>query len=70
MASPMREKERYTAEANRIESKTNKAKRELLAAGCVFEKREDSEGITRSGWWQDGCWLSDHAIWALEALKG
>jgi hypothetical protein len=52
------------------ESREAKATRELLAAGCVREKREDREGITRTGWWQDGCWLGTTAEYALEALKG
>ena len=29
----------------------------LLEAGCVHEMREDREGVTRSGWWQDDVFL-------------
>ena len=26
----------------------------LTEAGAVYERREDSHGITRTGWWMDG----------------
>lgn len=43
---------------------------ELLEAGCKNEKKEDRQGDTRSGWWQDDVFLAKDPILALQILKG
>ena len=52
------------------EQKSAIAKRELLAAGCVFEKKEDRQGVTKAGWWQDDVFLASTPVYALEAIRG
>lgn len=45
---------------------------ELTALGAVCEKREDTHGDTRSGWWLDGVFLAParELKAALEAVRG
>jgi len=43
---------------------------ELLEYGCVFEKREDNHGVTKSGYWLDGVFLGATPKQATEAIKG
>jgi hypothetical protein len=44
----------------------------LLSIGAVKEKREDSFGVSRSGWWLDSVWLapSSKPQDALRAIQG
>ena len=48
------------------------AMQRLNEAGAKLEKREDSHGVTRSGWWMDDVWLAptNQPKAALEALRG
>ena len=55
---------------------TNMSKIEAIAilteAGAAQERREDSHGEARSGWWLDGVWLApcSRPQDAANALKG
>ena len=44
----------------------------LTEAGATNERREDSHGETKSGWWMDGVWLapSSRPQDAIKVLKG
>ena len=44
----------------------------LVELGARTERREDSEGKTRTGWWMDGVWLApaNRPMDALRELKG
>ena len=44
----------------------------LIEMGAKNERREDSEGKTKSGWWLDGVWLapSNRPMDAIRCLKG
>jgi hypothetical protein len=44
----------------------------LTEAGAAQERREDSHGEARSGWWLDGVWLApcSRPQDAANALKG
>ena len=44
----------------------------LIEMGAKNERREDSEGKTKSGWWLDGVWLasSNRPHDAIRVLKG
>ena len=40
----------------------------LVEMGAVNEKKEDAQGVTKSGWWMDTVWLAP-ASKPLEALQ-
>lgn len=44
----------------------------LIEIGATHEKKEDSHGVTRSGWWMDTCWLAPYSKPkdALRAIEG
>lgn len=42
----------------------------LIEAGAKLERREDSHGETKSGWWIDGVFLSKNAVDAVAFLQG
>jgi hypothetical protein len=42
----------------------------LEEAGCTREKKEDHQGTTKSGWWQDTVFLSNNPIEAWKLLNG
>ena len=44
----------------------------LIEAGAVHEKKEDAQGVTRSGWWMDSVWLAPYSkpMDALRAISG
>jgi hypothetical protein len=46
--------------------------KKLIDAGATHEKKEDGEGVTRSGWWQDTAYLAPYRKPkdALQALFG
>lgn len=45
--------------------------REELTEYCaVYEKREDKNGETKTGWWLDGVYLGKTTKDASEAIKG
>lgn len=48
------------------------AKQVLIEMGAKNERREDSHGETRTGWWMDGVWLapSSRPMDAIRMLKG
>jgi hypothetical protein len=46
---------------------SDKAQR-LIDCGATFEKKEDNEGRTRSGWWMDTVFLGKTEQQAIEAL--
>ena len=51
---------------------TTNATQTLIEMGAKNERREDSEGKTKSGWWLDGVWLapSNRPMDAIRFLKG
>ena len=46
------------------------AAEELIKRGAKLEKKEDTDGRTRSGWWMEDVFLSKDAGDALRALNG
>jgi hypothetical protein len=44
----------------------------LIEAGATYETKEDSQGVTRSGWWQDTVYLAPYSKPkdALQAIEG
>lgn len=42
----------------------------LVESGATNEKKEDAEGITKSGWWQDTVFLSRDPREAWDLLNG
>jgi ribulose bisphosphate carboxylase small subunit len=46
------------------------AKQECLSRGYTFEKKEDREGKTKSGWWCDDVFLAKTAEQALKEANG
>ncbi len=50
--------------------KTLEAVKALEDAGAKVEKREDAQGVTRSGWWLDGVFLAPASIDAANLMKG
>ncbi len=46
------------------------AEKNLREAGAVLERRQDMDGDTRSGWFQDGIYLSANPVQAWQLLNG
>lgn len=43
---------------------------ELEKLGATYEKREDRQGDTKTGWWLDGTFLGESITDATEAIEG
>ena len=43
---------------------------QLLDHGCLLETKEDHQGTTKHGWWQDTVFLGTDTHVALQALLG
>lgn len=50
--------------------KQDSAAKDLIEAGAVRQKAENSHGETLSGWWLDGVYLGKSVTDAIEALRG
>jgi len=50
----------------------NEAIARLIDAGCEHLTREDRDGKTRSGWWQDDVWLAPYSqpVQAWQVING
>jgi hypothetical protein len=53
-------------------SKKELAIKELIASGATHEKKENSSGETKSGWWMDTVFLAPYGMpeLAISILKG
>jgi len=61
-----------TTAHERLRMNRSEAIAKLIESGAVHEKKEDSNGVTRSGWWMDTVWLAPYSKPqdALRALNG
>lgn len=50
----------------------NEAAAKLIEIGATHEKKEDGQGVTRSGWWMDTVYLAPYnkPQDALRAIEG